>query len=85
VKTAQPETAVSVVTDPLEIASIRRGGRMDIVGWRDAADVYWYAYTWSLERYRERQRRAVKARAKMSWWQRMLARVRGFWSREGAK
>lgn len=82
-KTAEPDMPSSIVNDPREIASIKRGKRGDILGWpvQGAAGVYWYAYDWSLERYRERQRR----KAKLSWWQRMLAWVRGFWSRESDK
>lgn len=39
------------VTDPAEIASIRRNEREDIIGgWGGDG---WYAYRWSLERWRK--------------------------------
>lgn len=72
---------MSPVTDPLEIASIKRKSWNDIHGWQK--DGIWYAYDWSLDRYRARRMRAVGVRYKRrSWWHRMLAWVRGFWSRE---
>ena len=47
------------VSDPDEIASIKRNGDWDIYGGRDGNGGYW-AYAWSLERWRKRSREEAK-------------------------
>jgi hypothetical protein len=83
-QTPQPDASISLVTDPMEIASIKRRGWSDIHGWPVQGE--WYAYDGSLERPRARKRRAAKLLAEhASWWQRALSWVRGLFQREGAK
>lgn len=42
------------VTDPSEVAAIDRNGLADPIGGQDRLGTWW-AYSWSLERWRERQ------------------------------
>jgi hypothetical protein len=42
------------ITDSDEIASIQRGGRFEIIGDQDQ-NGGWWAYSWSVDRWRRRQ------------------------------
>jgi hypothetical protein len=44
------------ITDAAEIESIKRGGRLEING-QQAKDGTWWAYRYSVDRYRARQRK----------------------------
>lgn len=57
-KTPQSKPRIVLITDPGEIASIQRGVTVqgtlqDIIGGQDKSG-NWYAYSFSLERYRTR-------------------------------
>jgi hypothetical protein len=49
---------MTLVTDPQEIASIKRGGRLEINGFEAGIGQY-FGYVWSVQRYRARQKRLM--------------------------
>ena len=49
-----PKPRFQLVTDPDEIENIQRNGPTDIVG--ACISGYYYAYSWSLERWRAKRR-----------------------------
>lgn len=76
-KTPAPDDMpTSVITDPVEIASIRRSGPHDIIGGYSRQG--WYAYDWSLARWRGHKASATKA----SWWRRAWLWLCGLFYRE---